>query len=242
MDGGSRSRLTSEAGNETSPVWSPDGQTVAYMSSLGRGSEGVAAKGASGVAKTLLDFPDSAEAPTDWSPDGRHIAVNRFASDRSPGFDVLVLSVATRTTIDIATTPANESAAVFSPDGRWIAYQSDERGRSEVFVQPFPPTGAKFQISTSGGRSPRWRAQNEITYADENDRLAAVPVDTTNGFAASLPKTLPLTIDSRGFGPWTDYDIAPDGNVLVNARVRGKPAPLTLVTNWTRRLETAAKE
>jgi Tol biopolymer transport system component len=236
VQSGSQSRLTFDPVNETSPVWSPDNETIAYQGPAApQGDIGIIAKRPGGVAATLLDLPGSSESPTDWSPDGRMIAFQRWG-DRPDG-DVLVLSITARTTIDVAVTPAEESAAVFSPDSRWIAYQSDESGRHEVYVQPFPPTGAKYQVSTAGGRWPRWRIADTIEYVDSDGRFSAVNVDATNGLSIEPPRTFPLIIGHRGYLAWSNLDVGNDGSVLVNSIIRDNPPPLTLVVNWERRLE-----
>jgi serine/threonine protein kinase/Tol biopolymer transport system component len=231
IENASASRFTFEAANETAPVWSPDDRTIAYL--LGLQESRLAAKRAGAPAETLVNLPGFAKAPTDWSNDGRYIAIYRFG--RRPDGDVVALSLADRKIVDIATTTAEEAAAVFSPDSKWIAYQSDESGRSEIYVQPMPPTGAKYQLSTAGGRWPRWRLPGEITYVDETDHLATVGVEAGASLVLQTPQILPVTVENRRQLSWSEYDVAADGSILVNALARNDPPPLTLVTNWPQR-------
>jgi serine/threonine protein kinase len=236
---GSASRVTFDPLNETAPIWSPDNKTLAYMYGEHK-DPAIGIKRAGAAAEVLLTLPNTLEAPLDWSSDGRSIAVMRIRG--AANADVVVLSVETRKLTEVAAGPAIEAAAAFSPDSHWLAYQSDESGRNEVYVQPFPPTGAKYQVSTAGGYWPRWRMPNEITYVDATNHVALVHVETAGALVSSPAEIFPLIVDNRGDLAWSDYDVAPDGNILVNAVVRENPPPLTLVTNWYGRLETTAKK
>jgi Tol biopolymer transport system component len=127
----------------------------------------------------------------------------------------------------------------FSPNGRWIAYTSDESGRNEIYAAPFPGPGGKQQISTSGGRQPRWRGDGkEIFYLDRDNKLVSVAVNSQGaslvvGAARPLFEVRSWTEDSLGFG--YVYDVTADGQrFLVNTVLEQKAsAPITLVVNWT---------
>ncbi len=128
--------------------------------------------------------------------------------------------------------PFNEQDGVFSPDGRWVAYVSDESGRNEVYVQAFPLSGAKWQISTGGGAEPDWRKDGtEIFYLAADRNLMAVPIKLGATLDAGVPRTLfpiPMTQGSHTFA------VANDGQrFLVRASARSdRTGPITVVLNW----------
>jgi eukaryotic-like serine/threonine-protein kinase len=127
-------------------------------------------------------------------------------------------------------TPFSEVDARLSTDGRWLAYESDETGKSEVFVQPFPLTGEKWQVSTSGGRSPRWASGGrELVYLEPPDKRKVVQVRTAPSFQTSQPTDLVSTPHPQG------SDVTRDGRrLLVNMpAAEVAPNPMTLVLNWT---------
>jgi hypothetical protein len=145
-------------------------------------------------------------------------------------------------------TPFRESYGTFSPDGRWVAYQSNESGRQEIYVRPFvPPGGAgaaagtagnQWQVSTAGGISPRWRPDGkELYYLDPAGAMMAAPITVTGAtFAPGEPVRL---FPTRIFGGGEDiqlgrqYDVAPDGRFLINAVLDAAAAPpITLLQNW----------
>ena len=180
-----------------------------------------------GAPRELLRAPYRLE-PIDWSLDGRYLL---YEADAPGGrTDVLALQVdAGGPPISVAATPFVEHTARFSPDGRWIAYVSDESGRAEIYAQPFPPTGTKWQISGSGGDSPRWRADGRALYYIEGGRLQAVDVDGSG--PALVPGPARTLFATRTFV----YEPAPDGRFLVATRV-GVEAPITVILNWREEL------
>ena len=131
-------------------------------------------------------------------------------------------------------TPFNENGGAFSPDGRWVAYTSDESGRDEIYVQAFPLSGAKFQISTGGGAEPAWRNDGtELFYRSADRNLMAVSVKSGATFEAGVAKSLfPVAVAAGGFGRQS-YAVTNDGQrFLVAASVGEKSVPLTVVLNW----------
>jgi Tol biopolymer transport system component len=132
-------------------------------------------------------------------------------------------------------TQFNEQDGVFSPDGRWVAYRSDESGRDEIYVQAFPLSGAKFQISTGGGTEPTWRNDgSELFYRSADGNLMAVPVKSGATFETGVSKSLfPVTVAGGGTGRH-NYAVSNDGQrFLVVASAAGeKSVPLTVVLNW----------
>jgi dipeptidyl aminopeptidase/acylaminoacyl peptidase len=173
--------------------------------------------------------------PTDWSPDGQ-IAIQSRDVKSKGSVDVGVVSVADWKATTLLGTPFDERTPQFSPDGRWLAYASDESGRFEIYVQPFPGLGQKWQVSTGGGAYPRWRRDGkEIFFLKLPEKtLMAAEVKPGSTFAVGEQKALFQTQIKRvDFG--TQYDVSPDGSrFLINTLVdEGKTEALTVVQNWT---------
>jgi Tol biopolymer transport system component len=143
-----------------------------------------------------------------------------------------------RRPLGLAATPANEDQGQFSPDGRWVAYTSNESGLSEIYVIPFPPTanGGRWMVSRGGGVQPRWRRDGkELFYISPDWTMMAVPVSTTPVFHAGTPQALFNTdmVDTGiRTGPMS-WDIAPDGKrfLIISDRSEGKSS-LNVILNW----------
>jgi serine/threonine-protein kinase len=237
--------FTSEPGRSFNPVWSPDGRRLAY-SGFAVGAPTLYVKNAdgSGPAQRLTNAPtetrEAAEFPNSWSPDGRTIAyivVSRLFSGQ-PSEDVWLVSPdEKRQARRWLETPYAESAAAFSPDGRWISYVSAESGRKEIYVRPFPGAGGRIKISSEGGAEPVWtRGGRELLYRQGNQFLS-VDVRTQPGLAAGTPHVLfsgeflPGGREDAPFG----YDVSSDGNAIYAVREIPVPEPerhLAVVTNW----------
>ncbi len=140
------------------------------------------------------------------------------------------------TPIPVARTPFAESRPTFSPDGKFIAYESDETGQMEVYVQAFPPTGQKWQVSTNGGMEPKWR-DRELVLTDRDRMLIAVPV-TTKGSLFSAGRGVSLfKIPTRSVAA-TGFDVSRDARrVLVRMQTPVTPQPMMVVLNWTVKLK-----
>jgi eukaryotic-like serine/threonine-protein kinase len=223
------SRFTFDAARESSPVWSADG-TRLFFSSNKAGIGDLYEKAASGAgSETLLLKSDLWKEPLDVSPDGRWLAFS--VGDPKTKSDLWLLSLSgDRKASPLIATPFSENNARFSPDGRWLAYDSDETGKNEVFVQPFPPTGEKWQVSTAGGLSPRWTSGGrELVYAEPPDKRKKVEIRSAPSFQVSVPKDLFVTARPQG------SDMSRDGQrMLVNMpAAEVAPNPMTLVLNWS---------
>jgi Tol biopolymer transport system component len=233
-------RVTFGGSDDWQPFWSADGQTVAWMS-YRNGPGDLFAKALDGASPEAPVFKRSEiendqRVPGDWAPDGRSIA---YWTDRSDTRgDVWVQSLDGSKPIAIAATPANERRPRFAPDGRFLAYESDELGQSEIFVQPFPPTGGKWQISIGGGVEPSWRRDGrELYYVNASGDLVAVPITlSNNSLSARSPVRLFSMRGVSGAGQ-SLYEPASDGSRFLVRHVIDPPAqPIMVLLDWTARL------
>jgi serine/threonine-protein kinase len=237
--------LTSEPGRFFNPVWSPDGRRLAY-SGFAVGAPTLFVKNAdgSGQPQRLTNAPtetrEAAELPDSWSPDGRTIAyirVSRIVTGRGERDVWLVPPDGKGQARPWLESPYAESAAAFSPDGRWMAYVSDESGRKEVYVRPFSGAGGRVKISSEGGAEPVWsRGGRELLYRQGN-QFFSVDIRTEPVLAAGTPHVL-FSGDFRPGGredsPF-QYAVSADGNAIYAVREIAAPEPerhLAVVTNW----------
>jgi Tol biopolymer transport system component len=231
-----KTRFTFGPGVNIFPVWSPDDSRIVFASNR-QGTHELYQRLTSGAGEDelVLGSKTSFRWPTDWSPDG-HIAIQSRDAKSKFSVDVGFVSVADRKATTLLGTPFDERSPQFSPDGRWLAYASDESGRFEIYVQPFPGLGQKWQVSTGGGAYPRWRRDGkEIFFLKLPEKtLMAAEVKPGSTFAVEAPKALFQTqIKWNDFG--TQYDVSPDGSrFLINTLVdEGMTEALTVVQNWT---------
>jgi Tol biopolymer transport system component len=186
--------------------------------------------------------------PQSWSPDGQSIVFTRFSS-RAPDLWLLPLS-GDRKPVALLDAQFVETYGQVSPDGKWLAYESNETGTSEVYVQPFPRGTAQWKVSTNGGSQPRWRQDGrELFYLSEylsqqtNAKMMSVDVKATETtFDASAPKELfdsPIANPNHN-GPYQPYAVSPDGQrFLIPQSPSGiqVTAPVVVVINWTAGLQ-----
>jgi dipeptidyl aminopeptidase/acylaminoacyl peptidase len=222
-------RFTFDAARESDPVWSAGGDRL-FFSSNKAGIADLYEKAASGAGpEKLLLKSDVWKEPLDASPDGRWLAY--VVADPKTGDDLWLLSLSgDRKATPLIATPFVENEARFSPDGRWLAYVSNETGKREVFIVPFPLTGQKWQVSTSGGGSPRWTSGGrELMYFEPPDKRKIAEIRTAPSFQASVPRDLFATPRAQG------SDVGRDGQrLLINMpAAAAAPNPMTLVLNWT---------
>ena len=226
------------------PVWSPDGQQLVYS----HGASGISGDhmyllNVGGTGKEeLLEQPfleSLANYPTSWSPDGDYLLFDR--QDKTGKTAVWVLPIkGSRKPYPLVETQFNAQAGRFSPDGRWVAYVSNDSGKEEVYVMPFPGPGAREQVSTGGGTQPRWRkGGRELFYLSPEAKMMAADVTTdTEAFRAGAVKTL-FALSGVAGVPGQLYDVTPDGQrfIAVQDLVHTSTAPLTLVVNWDAELQ-----
>lgn len=233
---GLRTRFTFDPAQNIAPVWSPDGSRVVFSSNR-KGVSDLYLKAASGAGNDELLLSDALnKTPAGWSPDGRFILYNRGRGlTGPPDSDLWILPLlGDRKPYPFLQTRFNEVGGFFSSDGRWIAYVSNESGRNEVYVTPFPGPGGKWQISTTGGNFLRWRRDGkEIFYLALDNRLMAAAVNG-QGAAFEVGDVRPL-FTMQVAGPRFPYDVSPDGQrFLVNtvANQTSVPTSMTVVVNW----------
>jgi Tol biopolymer transport system component len=231
-----RTRLTFNPEPEDFPVWSPDGKWIAFRAARD-GKFTLYQKLSSGVGdEQLLLESETIVAAQDWSPDGRFLLYYR--QDPKTGFDLEALPITgERRPIPVVNRPFEERGGQFSPDGTWIAYHSNENGRFEVYVQPFPEPSGKWQVSTNGGVTPRWsRDGKELFYVGLDGKLMAVPVRAAGSvFEPDTPVVLFQTqiVELGNPVPSAHYAVSTDGRFLISVSAEEAASPITVIVNWS---------
>ena len=236
-------RLTFDPLINRVPLWSPDGERLAFSAVRNDGSENVywqAANG-SGVPEALTDVPDAAVVPFSFSPDGTELLFGETGFPRD--IDIIRLDTDTGSEPLLFDPEFNETNAKISPDGGWVAHQSDESGRAEVYVRPFPDVNAgKWQISNDGGTRPVWNPDgSELFYYVTPGRVMAVPVETSSSFAFGTPG---LAIGGEYLATTTGavYSVSLDGQRFLMIKAsrsedsNASPPQINIVLNWHREL------
>ena len=241
---GEPTRLTFSAKTDAAPIWSPDGSRIVYRSSRDNFYDLYEKSSSLEGAETLLYESDAPKIPNDWSPDGK--ALLFVSQNPETSNDLFVLptesvsnSSQKKNPYAFVQTPFDESQGTFSPNGQWIAYQSNEGGPMEIYAQPFPGPGGKRQISNAGGASPRWaRDGKELFYVAPDGKLMAVAISLKGGsLEAGIPVPLFQTRLTTAFGGTAgnirpQYDVAADGRFLMNITTEETNSPITVILNW----------
>ena len=214
-----------------SPVWTPDGARLTFTAWTG--SYHLFWKLAEGGEnrEQLLEQHSELPRARSWSPDGTRLAFQKIYPET--GADIWIFSMDEREASPFLATPANEDWPVFSADGQWIAYESDESGQREVYLTTYPGSEHKRQVSIAGGGDPRWRSDgSELFYISEAGVLMAVPVATTPTLRLGAP--LPLfELSGR------EYDVHPSGErfLIVRTERQATPGHINVVLNWFEELK-----
>ena len=237
------SRFTFDSSLDSTPVWSGDGRRLVFRSNR-NGAYDLFEKAANGAAdeQPLLVTPEN-KAPQDFSPDGRTLLYTVLT--QKTGTDLWALPLdGDKKPFPVLQSAFDEMDAQFSPDGHWIAYESNQSGRSEIFVRPFPQSRGQWQVSTAGGTQPRWRADGkELYYVARDGHLMATPIaPSADGqaltpgapvslFAMRLASGANVTVGTYSGRP--QYAVARDGRFLVNLAVDNEATPpIAIVLNW----------
>jgi Tol biopolymer transport system component len=234
--------LTFEGHNE-SPLWTRDSQRVVFNSDR-EGDEGLFWQRVDGGSAERLAKAEQGirPQPVSWSPDGKVlILTNRTGT--SQGISMLSLGADQKPKL-VLKAPANNAS--LSPDGRWLAYHSNESGMNEVYVQPFPPAGEKHQITTTGGQSPLWSPDGKELFflrgSSAERQIMAVDIQTQRGFVFGKIASLPI---ERIMNPGPrSYDITPDGKYFVVIVPKSQATPdkapaeqINVTLNWFEELK-----
>ena len=231
------SRFTFDPASEWTHAWSPDGARLAFSSTRGGGSADLYVKATSGAGQPeLLLKTANVKGPLDWSRDGSLLLFREQSPDTRWDLWVLPLE-GNREPVPYIQTKFAESTGQFSPDDRWVTYVSDESGQSEIYVQPYPADGSKWQISTGGGLQPRWSADGkELFYLSADRRMMVVEVEAQETFRPGVPSALFDVPEFNDLRPdiFYHYDVSNDGRRFLIDVAAGESGrvPVTVVLNW----------
>ena len=224
-------RLTFEGSGNGNPAWTPDGRRVAFTSGSPGSLYWQPADG-SGKAERLTTS-EKRQVASSWSADGQELAFHQI--EPITGGDLWVFHLSDLRAQPFLQTPFFESSPQFSPDGRWLAYASSESGRGEIYVQPYPGPGGKWQVSTDGGREPVWNRNGRELFYRNGDKMMAADVATQAGFSAGKPSML---FEGRYVptpGNLPDYAVSPDGQrflMLKPSESANAAQQINVVLNW----------
>jgi serine/threonine-protein kinase len=239
---GSKRRFTDERGDTYWGIWSPDGKQIVFNSSLGGATMDLYSRPADGSAQEkCLTANQLHLLPKSWADDGKTLIITK-AVDPNTGFDIEMLPYeAVGTPQPLINTRFDEFHPVISPSGRWLAYSSDESGRAEIYIKPYPGPGGAIPVTTDGGREPVWDpSEKELYYRDDNgDKLFKVSILTEPAVQVGSPE---LLFEGRFFGSsnWgRNYDISPQGDffILIEEGEMQSAAQINVVLNWFEELK-----
>jgi Tol biopolymer transport system component len=240
-DTGKVQRFTADPADDVQPAWSPDGKRIVFASSRSGGFDLYVKNvdSALGREERLLDTKQIELVP-DWAPDGLSIVYRRLVDQRnSSQYEIWTLPLTDgRKPIPLVQTTFDTRDARFSPDGKWIAYQSNESGRSQIYVRPSSGSERTYQVSVDGGTQARWRGDGrEIYYVAPDDRMMAVSVELSGGKSVRVgaPATLFVSriVDARGANP--QYTVSRDGKRFLIHTAFNEPAStaaISVIVNW----------
>ena len=232
-------RLTFQGTINLLGAWTPDGKRIAFGSNSGEAAQNLFWQPADGSGGSeRLATSEYIQTPNSFSPDGQLLAWAE--TNPTTVRDIWVMRLSDRKSQAFLKTPGEESAPRFSPDGRWLAYSSDESGRREVYVQPYPGPGGKWQISTDGGQEPVWNSNGRELFYRIGSKIMAVEIASQQGFSAGTPRMLlegPYIPTSASL---PNYDVSPDGQRLLMVKPteqEAAPTQINVVLNWFEELK-----
>jgi Tol biopolymer transport system component len=230
---GTTQRLTSDGMDDNDATWSPDGRLIAYSAEAAGGKDVFVLPLEGGKARPLIRL-SGIQWPTDWVRDGSALLFTNteVMGGRAGAQDIWVQPLDGTAARPYAATPARESGARASPDGRWVAYQSDESGRFEIYVQAYPTPAFKRLVSVGGGASPVWRGDGRELYYWRGDQLYAVSIAASRpGEAPAVRGTTLLFRAPYAGNPSANYDVSPDGKRFAIVTVKDSTSRLVVALN-----------
>ncbi len=240
---GALSRLTFQPGEDETSAWTPDGKRIVYGSVTSAGIRALVIKNSdgSGAEEILWQGGDHTHLGA-VSPDGRTLAFTDYGASARGDIWILPLEGERKPKVFLQT-PFNEFDPRFSPDGRWLAYTSDESGTNEVYVQSFPGPGGKWQVSAGGGNSPVWAHNGRELFYRKDDKMMVVPITTRPQFSSASPKFLFAGQYLNNPRLEADYDVFPDGQrfLMLKGTAAGLgPTQYNVILNWGEELKHRA--
>jgi Tol biopolymer transport system component len=233
-----RTRFTFDSTNDWYPAWSPDAAQIAFASSRnGTNDIWVKGVGGSGEAELLYGETEFNLHPQSWSPNGELLVYERVAPDNNS--DIWAINADGSQPTELVSSSFNESYPSISPDGRWMAYVSDESGSDEIYVTTFPEPARRWQVSTDGGTYPRWRDDgSELFYVKAGGELQVAEIDGS-GPALVVGEISELFSWNMSAGLRNTFDAAPDGQrvLVIRGLASSETEPLRVVLNWDLELE-----
>jgi eukaryotic-like serine/threonine-protein kinase len=235
VDNGETKRLTFDPAIDSMPIWSPNEKQVVFADNREPRFD-LYVKNSDGSQEEKQIPQDGADRfPNDWSPDGKYILYER-------GPDLWYVNVADNRATEFLKAASTLRMGRFSPDGKWVAYASNESGKWEIYVTSFPEVHGKWQVSNAGGTQPRWRGDGkELFYLSPDDKLMSVSVKTGANFDAGMPTAL-FQASPREFAAATSeqffYDVTRDGQkFLINTQLKSARTPVSVILNWSANLK-----
>ncbi|MFQ5641579.1 MAG: hypothetical protein ACE5IR_26695 [bacterium] len=242
IDRRTRTRFTIE-GRNGEPIWTPDGKRLTFWSNIDQTEdERLFSKAADGSGQAELLLEDELQTyPGSWSPDGQTVVF--YGTDAGGQSDIWVLPLGGNPRA-IINTRFTERVPMFSPDGRWLAYVSDESGRKEVYVQPYPALDKRWLISNDGGNEPTWRGDGKELFYRNGYKMMAVSIQAEPEFRAGTPQLLfEAEYDLHRYDD-RNYDVTRDGQrfAMVQSEGTSEAAQIHVVVNWFEELKKKMQE
>lgn len=229
----SAKRLTFDPALDSLPIWSPDGSRTVFASNRELKFDLYLKDTNGGQEEKIIPQEGPDRFPTDWSRDGKYLLYGR-------GPDLWFVTFPELHATQFLKASSTLKSARFSPDGKWVAYSSNESGRWEIYVTSFPEAHGKWQVSNTGGDQPRWRSDGkELFYLSTESKIMAVPVRTGANFDAGTPMALFQANPREMFATSElfSYDVSNDGQkFLINTQLKTEMTPMSIVLNWNAKL------
>jgi serine/threonine-protein kinase len=233
---GTLTPLTFEGSWNSRPIWSPDGERIIFGSNRVEDIYNIFWKPADGSGGAEQLTTGARRAPTSVSSDGKTIVFRQISA--TTGRDIgMVRLERERQPEMLLQTPFNENTGMLSPDDRWLAYVSNESGREEIYVRPFPGPGGRVQISTEGGIQPMWSKDGRELFYQNGNKMMAVAISMEPELAPGKPEVLFEGAYQMGNRLSSNYDVTPDGRfVMIRTDESSAPAQINVVLNWHQEL------